>query len=962
MSSRRRPEPISHYLDDGSLDSSVGLDTGLKFVKEYFPKARNELLMATAYFSVKAYHMTRRFIRKKTLISVLIGPHDPDSKRLQQAVVDEIRQELSGVESAQLYEAVVDIHKRIQSGLFRIADARRMERRFHCKLYIIHSRLLWHGSANFSPNGLKSQFEQAAIINKPKTVKDWTAWFKREAATAIDLNAEILKVLEDYLGMANPFDVYLKALFLLLKGKDIQRQLNAYAPVYYQQRLATCAVHQITQLRGSLLVIATGLGKTIVGAEVAGILHAEKEIQHVVLLAPNAVHSAWKDQLEGRGVSCRMYDYKLLFKPTRKQKRYKIAQLLKQLEQANDKVLLIIDESHVYRNQLSQSAGRKGRLPLKRVSAATKKGMRVLLLTGSAYCTNRQNLNSLLSLLPHRNPSSLLEMSPWQTESHTAFGKMPPVVVFSYPHVIEIARSRGDVDAGYPYVEYKGKTRYIPTTIETKFVSFDVLEESAMADAFESGCFNQEKRSPFVAYDDDEGEFEGATDSIFNSTLTALLSSPLTLLRCIEDNLKTPGVPIEPTLFEELKVDNQTGEKTVVYEQGDMFNPTKSKFYEKEAQSAGKAYKTVLKRDPITRLNSLDKIRKRLKASQAKPDDKAQKLISILRSQKQKGSLKAIVFVERHITARYLARVLRNRLRSCSVVCTISENEKLKSAAVRSQILEDFSPLSHDLPSDEARNNILVCTDADGIGVNLQDANIVVNYDLLPGADVLVQRLGRVLRATPKRGRAIYVFTFIPACLDELQKTGVLYKCMRDRYARIFARHNKSSEILESPILPIGTRSKTILLDEKIDIDKGMADYETLVAHDRKDSFAAYISDLEAHRQEAKALPEMLHSAREYEGSTPQMVVVLRHGRNYHALVSDPDSGQITSEDPLDAIRLLACPPDAPRADAFSIDVPGILESAGRTIVQWSDRKGIKAEAIERLLALHLLPVSQKSA
>ena len=79
----------------------------------------------------------------------------------------------------------------------------------------------------------------------------------------------------------------------------------------------------------------------------------------------------------------------------------------------------------------------------------------MLLLTGSAYCTNRQNPNNLLSLLPHSNPHTLLEKDVWQTESHRAFSKMPPVAVFSYPHVIEIARSRGDVEAGYPYVEFR---------------------------------------------------------------------------------------------------------------------------------------------------------------------------------------------------------------------------------------------------------------------------------------------------------------------------------------------------------------------------------------------------------------------------------------------------------------------------------------------------------------------------
>ncbi len=233
------------------------------------------------------------------------------------------------------------------------------------------------------------------------------------------------------------------------------------------------------------MVIATGLGKTIVGAEVAGILRETKENQHVILLAPNAVHSLWRDQLEGRGVSFTPFDYKILFQKTSKQKHYQISQLLKLLQNANEQILLIIDEAHVYRNQLSENARKKGRLALNRVSAATERGMKVLLLTGSAYCTNRQNLNSLLSFLPRSNTNDLLDRDNWHTESHRTFGKMPPVAVFSYPHVIEIAKKRGEVEEGCPYVEYEGKRRYIPTRIETQIVTFDLIEEAEIAIAFE---------------------------------------------------------------------------------------------------------------------------------------------------------------------------------------------------------------------------------------------------------------------------------------------------------------------------------------------------------------------------------------------------------------------------------------------------------------------------------------------
>ena len=122
----------------------------------------------------------------------------------------------------------------------------------------------------------------------------------------------------------------------------------------------------------------------------------------------------------------------------------------------------------------------------------------------------------------------------------------------------------------------------------------------------------------------------------------------------------------------------------------------------------------------------------------------------------------------------------------------------------------------------------------------------------------------------------------MPACLNDPTKR-VLYQYIRDRYERIFSRHEKSSEILESSVLPTISGSKIISSDQRFDIDKELSGYETLVAHNRKDSLASYISDLEAHRKEAKALPYTLHSAREYKGKAAELVVVVRHGHDYHA-------------------------------------------------------------------------------
>ena len=73
-----------------------------------------------------------------------------------------------------------------------------------------------------------------------------------------------------------------------------------------------------------------------------------------------------------------------------------------------------------------------------------------------------------------------------------------------------------------------------------------------------------------------------------------------------------------------------------------------------------------------------------------------------------------------------------------------------------------FSPVSNGYEPSPDSPDVLICTDADGVGVNLQDASVVVNYDLPHGANGLIQRLGRVLRPSPTPGRTLTVLSLVP--------------------------------------------------------------------------------------------------------------------------------------------------------------------------------------------------------
>ncbi len=120
------------------------------------------------------------------------------------------------------------------------------------------------------------------------------------------------------------------------------------------------------------------------------------------------------------------------------------------------------------------------------------------------------------------------------------------------------------------------------------------------------------------------------------------------------------------------------------------------------------------------------------------------------------GKDKVLVFTQFADTARYLAReAVKAGIRSVEVATGASADPY--SLACR------FSPKSNNktvAKADEVR--VLICTDVLSEGQNLQDSNVVVNFDLPWAIIRLIQRAGRVDRIG-QRAEEIYCYSFLPA-------------------------------------------------------------------------------------------------------------------------------------------------------------------------------------------------------
>ncbi|HEX8674937.1 MAG TPA: helicase-related protein [Longimicrobium sp.] len=777
----------------------------------------------------------------------------------------------------------------------------------------------------------------------------FTRWYDEVASHATDLLDELLKLLRRWLALHPPFDAYLKILYLLSTLPELPPVEGGHPPTYYQQAVVARCLRQIADCGGTLAVLATGLGKTIVGAELAYRLDSAEEINTVILLAPNAVREAWAAEMEGRGLNHRFFPTDILFRPDSSRRHHLIHQISRQLRQANEKTLILIDEAHFYRNQiLREKQTQQPSRVFARVVPAVRAGARIALLTATAYGTNSRNFDSLLNLLPHRQPDPVGVPGPWQARTPEEFSKLPVVTILGLPDVLALARRRGDVDAeNRPFVEFQGERRYLPDPINLIPVYYELPLQEPIGKAFDAFCFDYAYKIPQVGYDDDAGEFETASDAGYNAALNSWLSSPPAMEELIRHNLATKDLDEQLSLAEPSVPDPEENAGTGQLELLSSATPRGTR-----AWGFGKgAAPYSLGID--WREKHLKPLRDELGDA---PDQKLQELLQIVRVCCEDEGGKTLIFVRRHRTAVYLHDRIQKWLPHLDVACTIEERDgkiALKPRHARDEILRSFSPRSHG-ENPEPEHDVLVCTDADGVGVNLQDADNVVNYDPPSGADVLFQRAGRVLRLTPNPTRNVRVYTMIPSLVHDEAESRVA-RHVKERFKRLNRRHDKSREVTGSALLA-SAAGIDIMKESNVRVEDWFREIDPLSRFDARveNSLGDHMGVLAEHGMQAASLPQPIHTAKTMKRyGRPRVLVFFMVDGEYHSILHQPSRGRIRDIDFPELLRLSRCTPDEPRAPTRGEDI----EAAGNTAVQlWCSKKGIEMSRAKKVCVIYLQP------
>jgi superfamily II DNA or RNA helicase len=304
----------------------------------------------------------------------------------------------------------------------------------------------------------------------------------------------------------------------------------------------------------------------------------------------------------------------------------------------------------------------------------------------------------------------------------------------------------------------------------------------------------------------------------------------------------------------------------------------------------------------------LDEIARLVEPIDPDEDDKLQHLVAMVTGGRSHASgralpgnlsqSKVLIFTQYADTAHYLYDNLRHLGRIRAVESDTSDLDR---------VILRFAPRANNYepgPGEEELR-ILVSTDVLSEGLNLQDANHVINYDLHWNPIRLIQRVGRVDRIGTEHTE-VYAYNFLPE--TGLERELGLERRLENRITEIHrtigedtAILHKSEQINQEDMYAIYRGDASVLEEEPEPDVFNLLEAEELIRQLQR-------TDPERFQQIA-TMPDGVRSARQ-AADRPGLFVFCQAG-NYQRLYLLGDDGHRTA-DPQQAIRAIRCEEDEP--------------------------------------------------
>ena len=838
--------PLKTILDN--RDSN----TVLEALKKLLPESRG-LDVATGYFEIGSLLALDSYWNQLESLRVVMG--DEVTKRTRKELVESLRAMSDESIEAQKEQddsltGLEAIRDALNKGTIRTKVYSKAK--FHAKAMLMKmkpphlSNYGIIGSSNFTEPGLCRNVELNLLTTEQHQLKALQDWFEIHWSEAEEVKEELLKVIEPHLKPYSPFEVYAKALYEYFLGKELPVEAweESESKIYPMlDELQRRGYHQALKIAeewgGSLICDGVGFGKTYIGLMlIERFLHERKRI--ALIVPKSARKSVWESRLNrffhykrGRGFSTQIIVLNHTDLPREDED---IQEELKSVEQEAD--VILIDEAHHFRTPSAQRSDK-----LFNLIGHNGKQKKVFLLTATPVNNSLFDLLHLMEYFTGKNRQYFQKLGISDTRAH--FVKLERAID------IKIAAEKGITDGEdlFPeeilaeaekvlrddklfqslviqrsrsyarqFFSQQGKESFnFPERKPPTVVAYELAR--VYGDLFDNikAAFGKEKPFAELSLYNPESfkrEEKAIRPEVKNREIQVLSLIRATLLKRMESSYWAFQSSLEDLLrsmarfyrhyskngeWEQWKEEHEDFWLKIEYnwqqrfldedidevEEDDILPPPKDELDETEFFIEN-IMKSV-RRDMNALAKFLEFIHENLTE---KTDDKLHALVALLKKPEFKGK-KLILFTQYRDTARYLYRNLQKQ--------GFQQVEELDSTSKKNRetIIKRFAPYYNCIDEQELQTHlaqpitILISTDILSEGLNLQDANLLINYDLHWNPVRLMQRIGRVDRrldpVIEKRiGREMNVIEFWnflpPDKLDELLR---LYQRVAGKVLRI---------------------------------------------------------------------------------------------------------------------------------------------------------------------------------
>lgn len=708
----------------------------------------------------------------------------------------------------------------------------------HGKIYLVHNSSAvsqggdnpgtrFIGSSNFTYNGL---IEQGELVDSSREKQDFidgcglfeAMWMDSQNIDIVtpDNNEEFKQTVKKLWinSVASPYLMYVRVLHELF-GKDKETDIespgeitgDSFTDLEYQLDAIRMGIDRINQYGGVIIADVVGLGKSIVASAIAHNF-AKKQNLNVVIVSPPHLITQWEEyqayfRLPGTKV----------FSSGKIEDAYQWC-----MYQMTGPVLLIIDEAHRYRNELTDD------YTLLHSLTRSHEGNKVVILTATPFNNDPKDVFALVKLFQTPGQSTIRSVDNLslrfrelidrykKLRSGMRSDKLTPdeiteeagEIAIELRRLIEpviIRRSRLDLQTitryknnlikqGVAFAQVEGPDLLEYELGELFDLYLDTLESLTNEEhGFEGARYKpvtyiaenkrEEFKKAYGAYLNDEDlqtaqknlaafmkrllvmRFE-SSKAAFGITLQNMIDSNKMIAKWYEEQGKVPilkkGKIPDPDTFLSDAGDDVTDEFQNQFNTSETDPPNRLIFVERDWLSP----EFIQEVNEDTQL--LQSIKEKWFGVEKKVTDLDPKLDCLVgeiqQLQGEDKARKIVIFSAYADTVEYLNQALSN----AGVERIFKYTAKDSSQANREVLRTNFDAgIKPELQINDY--DILVATDALSEGYNLHRAGVIFNYDIPFNPTRVIQRIGRINRINKKVYDKLYVYNFFPTSIGEAE-------------------------------------------------------------------------------------------------------------------------------------------------------------------------------------------------